>query len=124
MKLSANESLLRTDCEMVCAKNFFGFFTPGGSSQSSSYDAILTKNRMKLTANKSLHCTDFEMVCDRKIFGCFTTGGSPQSSSYNVTANCDITNCDVKANCDVKSRTSRIFLGSKEAEKISVSYHF
>ena len=34
----ANESLHCTDYEMVCDKNFFDCFTPGGSFQSSSYD--------------------------------------------------------------------------------------
>ena len=41
MKLNANESLQCTDYETVCDKSFFGFFTPGGSSQSSSYDVTV-----------------------------------------------------------------------------------
>ena len=37
MKLSANESLHCTDYEMVCDRNVFGCFTPGGSPQSLNY---------------------------------------------------------------------------------------
>ena len=37
MKLSANESLHRTEHEMVCDRKFFGCFTPGENPQNSSH---------------------------------------------------------------------------------------
>ena len=78
MKPSGKESLHRPDHEMVCDRNFFGSFTPGGNLQSSSNDVtgkMTSYDVIIQTLGASTGCKAAENVLSNTISSGADPGG-------------------------------------------------